>query len=209
MKVAAEPKGICCLTLAFSANKMSAVAPGAPRKSRPPRHEGEWRGREESPGAPIPTFRLDLPAPTPDSSPAALRRIIQRCDTPEDECGVFCIFDANGYIPDVPGECPLCRSTGIRYIFEDDFLAEPDRSKHIWYTWEELGVSTPTWVIGNLDLDWADADPSWSHKDDAEEQHEEEYEEEPLDDQEEVDEQQLHNDLYDNYDGEHHEDFLE
>ena len=183
---------------------MSAVAPAAPRKSQLPRHEGEWRGREESPGAPVPAFRLDIQPETP----VAPRRIIQRCDAPEDECGVFCIFDPTGHIPDVAGECPVCRSTGIRYIFEEDFLAEPDRSKHIWHTWEELGVDSPTWVIGNLDLDWADADPSWRH--DAEEQPEEEYEEEPLDDQEEVDEEQLHNDLYDgNGDGEHNEDFLE
>jgi hypothetical protein len=146
---------------------------------------------------------LDVPPETPASSPIASSRIIQRCDAPEDECGVFCIFDPTGHIPDVPGECPICRSTGIKYILEDDFKAEPDRSKHIWYTWEELGVSTPGWVIGNLDLDWADADPSWSHQ-----QPEEEYEEEPLDDQEEVDEEQLHNDLYDG-DGEHNEDFLE
>jgi len=187
---------------------MTAIAPGAPRKSRLPRHEGEWRGREESP---VPAFRLDVPAPTPDSSPCASSRIIQRCDAPEDECGVFCIFDATGYIPDVPGECPLCRSTGIKYIFEQDFLAEPDRDKHVWFTWEQLGGDSPTWVIGNLDgLDWSDADPSWSHEEPQEqpEQPEEEYEEEPLDDQEEVDEQELHNDLYDG-DGEHNEDFLE
>jgi hypothetical protein len=199
---------------------MTAIAPGAPRKSRLPRHEGEWRGREESPGAPVPAFRLDVPAPTPDSSPTPLAhgKIIQRCDAPEDECGVFCIFDATGYIPDVPGECPLCRSTGIKYIFEQDFLAEPDRSKHVWFTWEQLGGDSPAWVIGNLDLDWADADPSWSYQQQEQpeqqeqqeqpEQPEEEYEEEPLDDQEEVDEQELHNDLYDG-DGEHHEDFLE
>jgi hypothetical protein len=193
---------------------MSAIAPGAPRKSHKsqlPRHEGEWRGREESPGAPVPAFRLDVPPETPASSPCASSRIIQRCDTDAEECGVFCIFDATGYIPDVPGECPVCRSTGIKYILEDDFLAEPDRDKHIWYTWEELGVSTPGWVIGNLDgLDWSDADPSWSHEEPQEqpEQPEEEYEEEPLDDQEEVDEQELHNDLYDG-DGEHNEDFLE
>jgi hypothetical protein len=158
---------------------------------------------------------LDVPPETPASSPVASSRIIQRCDTVEDECGVFCIFDATGYIPDVPGECPVCRSTGIKYILEDDFKAEPDRDKHIWYTWEELGVSTPGWVIGNLDLDWADADPSWSHEEPQElpleqlqEELQEEYEEEPLDDHEEVDEEQLHNDLYDG-DGEHHEDFLE
>jgi len=166
---------------------MTAV-PDAPRKSRPPRHEGEWRGREESPGAPKPLFRLDVPAPTP-VTPAVVPKIIQRCDKPQDECGVFCIFDSQALYPDIPGECPLCRSTGIKYILEDDFLAEPDRSKHIWYTWEELGVSTPGWVIGNLDLDWADADPSWSY--------EEQPEEEPQEEQEEEE------DLYDDYDGEH------
>ena len=196
---------------------MSAIAPSAPRKSRLPRHEGEWRGREESPGAPVPAFRLGMRAEIPAYSPVAPSRIIQRCDTVEDECGVFCIFDATGYIPDVPGECPVCRSTGIKYILETDFIAEPDRDKHIWFTWEELGVDSPTSVIENLDgLDWSHADPSWSYKDDADEQPleqlqeqlQEEYEEEPLDDQEEVDEEQLHNDLYDG-DGEHNEDFLE
>jgi len=130
---------------------------------------------------------LEVPAPTPVVTPAVVLKIIQRCDAPEDECGVFCPFDSTGHIPDVPGECPLCRSTGIKYILEEDFLAEPDRSKHIWYTWEELGVSTPGWVIGNLDLDWADADPSWSYEEEPEEEEEEEEEE----------------DLYINYDGEH------
>ncbi len=200
---------------------MSAIAPGAPRKSHKsqlPRHEGEWRAREESPGAPVPAFRLDVPPETPASSPVASSRIIQRCDTDVEECGVFCIFDATGYIPDVPGECPICRSTGIKYILETDFLAEPDRDKHVWFTWEELCVSTPGWVIGNLGLDWSDADPSWSYKDEPEEEyqeeplddHEEVDEDEPLDDHEEVDEEQLHNNLYDdNGDGEHNEDFLE
>jgi hypothetical protein len=75
-------------------------------------------------------------------------------------------------------------------MFKDDFDAEPDRSKHVWLTWDELGISTPGWVIGNLDLDWNDADPSWSHEEEAEEEPEEE----------EVDEQE---DLYDDYDGEH------
>lgn len=158
------------------------VAPNAPR------YEGVWRGREESPGAPKPLFRLDIP--TPAATPVAPREIIQRCNKPQDECGVFCIFDSQALYPDIPGECPLCCSTGIRYIFKDDFLAEPDRSKHIWLTWEQLGVSTPGWVIGNLDLDWDDADPSWSH--------EEEPEEEPEEEEPEEDE-----DLYDNYDGEH------
>lgn len=157
------------------------VAPNAPR------HEGQWR--EKSPGPPVPAFRLDVPVVTPVVTPAP-RKIIQRCDTDPEECGVFCRFDANGLLP-IPGECPICRSTGIRYIFEDDFLAEPDRSKHIWLTWEQLGVSTPGWVIGNLDLDWDDADPSWSHEEDAEE--------EPEEEEEEVDEQELYND----YDGEH------
>lgn len=157
------------------------VAPNAPR------HEGQWR--EKSPGPPVPAFRLDVPVATPVVTPPP-REIIQRCDTDPEERGVFCRFDANGLLP-IPGECPICRSTGIRYIFEDDFLAEPDRSKHIWLTWEQLGVSTPGWVIGNLDLDWDDADPSWSHEEDAEE--------EPEEEEEEVDEQELYND----YDGEH------
>ena len=171
---------------------MTAV-PDAPRKL--PRHEGEWRGRAESPGAPVPAFRLEVPAPTPVVTPAVLPKIIQRCNMPQDECGVFCIFDSQplypDMYPDIPGECPLCRSTGIKYILEEDFLAEPDRSKHVWCTWDELGVFTPGWVIGNLDLDWDDADPSWSHEEDAEEEPEEE---------EEVEEEE---DLYDDYDGEH------
>lgn len=160
------------------------VAPNAPR------YEGGWRRREESPGAPKPLFRLDVPAPTPVGTPA--REILQRCDTAQDECGVFCLFDSQALYPDIPGECPLCRSTGIQYMFKDDFDAEPDRSKHVWFTWDELGISTPGWVIGNLDLDWNDANPSWSHEEDAEE--------EPEEEQEEVDEQE---DLYDDYDGEH------
>ena len=157
------------------------VAPNAPR------HEGVWRGRAESPGAPKPLFRLDVPAPTPAAAP---REILQHCDKPRDECGFFCRFDLEGLYHDIPGECPFCRSTGIRYIFGDVFDAEPDRSKQVWLTWDELGVSTPGWVIGNLDLDWNDADPSWSHEEEAEEEPEEE----------EVDEQE---DLYDDYDGEH------
>ena len=44
------------------------VAPNAPR------YEGVWRGREESPGAPKPLFRLDVPTPvgvaTPVPAPA-------------------------------------------------------------------------------------------------------------------------------------------
>ena len=163
------------------------VAPNAPR------YEGGWRAREESPGAPKPLFRLDVPVATPVATPAAARKIIQRCNMPQDECGVFCIFDSQALYPDIPGECPLCRSTGIEYIFGDVFDAEPDRSKHVWCTWDELGVSTPGWVIGNLaNLDWDDADASWSHEEDAEE--------EPEEEEEEVDEQE---DLYDDYDGEH------
>ena len=164
------------------------VAPNAPR------HEGVWRGRAESPGAPKPLFRLDVPAPTPAAAP---REIIQRCDTAQDECGVCCIFDSQAQYPDIPGECPLCRSTGIQYIFKDDFDAEPDRSKHVWCTWDELGISTPGWVIGNLDLDWNDADPSWSHEEEPQAP-EEDAEEEPQ--EEEVDEEEG---LYDDYDGEH------
>ena len=163
------------------------VAPNAPR------YEGGWRAREESPGAPKPLFRLDVPTPVGVATPVPPRKIIQRCDKPQDECGVFCIFDSQALYPDIPGECPLCRSTGIEYIFGDVFDAEPDRSKHVWCTWDELGVSTPGWVIGNLaNLDWDDADASWSHEEDAEE--------EPEEEEEEVDEQE---DLYDDYDGEH------
>ena len=156
------------------------VAPTAPR------YEGGWRRREESPGAPKPLFRVDVPAPTPAAAP---REILQRCDKPKDECGVFCQVVLEGLYHDIPGECPFCHSTGIRYIFGDVFDASGgDPSKQVWLTWDELGISTPGWVIGNLDLDWNDADPSWSH------------EEEPEEEQEEVDEQE---DLYDDYDGEH------
>jgi len=163
------------------------VAPNAPR------HEGVWRGRQESPGAPKPLFRLDVPVAVAVATPPP-REIIQRCDTAQDECGVFCLFDSYAApFPDIPGECPLCRSTGIQYMFKDDFDASGgDPSKQVWLTWDELGVSTPGWVIGNLDLDWNDADPSWSHEEDAEE--------EPEEEEEEVDEQE---DLYDDYDGEH------
>lgn len=173
------------------------VAPTAPLQ------EGGWNGPAESPGAPKPVFRLEVPPPTPLATPAPPRKIIQRCDTDPEECGIFCGFDENGLFS-IPGKCPICCSTGIRYIFEDDFLAEPDRSKHIWLTWEQLGVSTPGWVIGNLDLDWDGADPTWSHEEEPEEEPEEEEEEvaeeEPEEEEEEVDEQE---DLYDNYDGEH------
>ena len=39
------------------------VAPNAPR------YEGVWRGREESPGAPKPLFRLDVPTPVGVATP--------------------------------------------------------------------------------------------------------------------------------------------
>ena len=174
------------------------VAPVAPRRTLP-RFEGVWRGREESPGPPKPLFRLDVPAPTPAATPAAPRKILQRCNMPQDECGLFCRVDLEGLYHDIPGECPFCHSTGIKYMPEDDFLAEPDHSKHIWLTWNELGVSTPGWVIGNLaDLDWNDADPSWSHEEEPQAP-EEDAEEEP--EEEEVDEEE--EDLFDDYDGEH------
>lgn len=63
------------------------VAPNAPR------HEGVWRGREESPGAPKPVFRLDVPAPvavaTPPPAAAAPKKPAKTYTIPCRDCGAI------------------------------------------------------------------------------------------------------------------------
>ena len=63
------------------------VAPNAPR------YEGVWRGREESPGAPKPAFRLDVPAgvatPVPPRAAAAPKKPAKTYTIPCRDCGAI------------------------------------------------------------------------------------------------------------------------
>ena len=59
------------------------VAPNAPR------HEGVWRGREKSPGAPKPAFRLDVPTPVATPVAAAPKKPAKTYTIPCRDCGAI------------------------------------------------------------------------------------------------------------------------
>ena len=143
-------------------------APHAPKRTAP-RYEGLWRGREESPGAPVPAFRLDVPPPTP---------------TPSDgddclHCGKSLALHA--------WTLPLCRKKDCEI---DDCWCHIKHHELVILTnpvyvhYQKPTYGNPadeyldtvltnmcaheSWIPAedteDLDLDWAHADPSWSHE---------------------------------------------
>ena len=184
-------------------------APDAPKRTAP-RYEGVWRGREESPGAPKPLFRLDVPVATPVATPSdgddclhcgkslALHAwtlpLCRKKDCEIDDCWCHIKHHELAILTNpvyVHYQKPTYGNPADEYL---DAVYADEVARESWIPaedTEDIEDTEDTWVIGNLDLDWDDADPTWSHEEDAEEEPEEE---------EEVDEEE---DLYDDYDGEH------
>ena len=215
--------------------------PGAPKapKTRTPRHEGDWRGREESSGASVPAFRLDVLLPTPLPTPlpplsddhclhcnislalhAWTLPLCRKKDCEIDDCWCHIMHHELAILTNpiyVHYQKPYYGNPADEYL---DAVLTNMCAHESWIPAEDTEDTENTWVIGNLDLDWADADPSWSHEEvaeakpqdeDEDEEEEEGYEgdededDDEDEDEDEVDEQELYEGLYDDYDGEHGE----
>ena len=198
---------------------------GAPRKGRNlPRYEGISRERSPSPGPPAPAFQIQIPAAPPaasldaedvspaasldaaeDASPNNRLTIMQRCDNGMyDGCGIFIALEP-AEIPNLTRPCAFCGTRDKLFILEEDFINanERDLPQLEWYTWKDLIAAEPDWFAANLynfdtldNLDWGNADPSWSHFGQYDDDHHHDH-------HDHHDDQELYEDLYDDYTGEH------